>query len=284
MAIEIDRIVLDDVGANPERLARAIHDQLGTIAGPVPVHDIARALDILEIRAEPLTGFEAALIAPPERGHGAILVNSRSSRQRQRYSVGHELGHYLSPLHEPVGDRGFRCTRSDMLVSGGESRHLRQEAQANQFAIELLAPAERLRAALDAPADLTAVLAIATELDISKTAAARRYVALHDETLALVLSKDGRVLYAERPREFPALAIWKGDPLPEMPVDAGGASMSEWMDVDAPDWLKTDRHAHLSAQMLIQANGYAMTLLRLEMDEADAEEEGDLDGLPAFRP
>jgi hypothetical protein len=218
--------------------------------------------------------------------HGAIawpLVVAYAGPSKWR-CIGHEISHYLNPWHQPVGDAGFRSTRGDMLVFGGASRHLRQEAQANQFAIELLAPAERLRAALDAPADMTAVLAIATELDISKTAAARRYVALHDETLALVLSKDGRVLYAERPREFPALAIWKGDSLPEMPVDAGGAPMSEWMDVDAPDWLKTDRRAHLSAQMLIQANGYAMTLLRLEMDEADEKEEGDLDGLPAFRP
>ncbi len=51
MGLELDRIALDDVSANPEGLARAIHAQLPDHqTGAVPVHEIARALDIEEIR------------------------------------------------------------------------------------------------------------------------------------------------------------------------------------------------------------------------------------------
>jgi hypothetical protein len=97
MHVELDRMAIEDVGANPERLAQAIHDQLPGLQGAVPVYDIARALDIEEIRDEALSGFEGALITPPEKGTGSILVNATSPRQRRRYTVGHELGHFLNP-------------------------------------------------------------------------------------------------------------------------------------------------------------------------------------------
>jgi PAS domain S-box-containing protein len=123
--------------------------------------EIARALDIEEIREEALTSFEGALIASPEKGRGSILVNKRSSSQRRRYTVGHELGHFLNPWHKPTTGDQFECTRSDMLVTSGTNRHLRQEVEANRFAIELLAPARRLRAYLSGAADLERVLALA---------------------------------------------------------------------------------------------------------------------------
>lgn len=282
MAVELDRIALDDVGGNPERLARAIHEQLGDIPGPVPVLHIARALDIVEIRTEPLRSFEAALIATPDRGHGAILVNAHSPRSRQRYSIGHELGHYLNPWHVPTAPDGFQCTSEDMMTSSGNTRRLRQEAEANQFAIELLAPAARLASALSTSANLEAVITVSSELDISKAAAARRCVALHDERLAVVFSRNGKVIYAERGHEFPLLAVWKGDALPRLPVDPDG-SLSSWMGVDSRDWLKGNNSGELSAQILQQANGYAITLLRLAPDNREAQEEAELDGLPAFR-
>jgi len=70
MPVELDRIAIEEVGANPERVAQAIHDQLPGLKGAVPVYDIARALDIEEIREEALTSFEGALIATPEKGRG----------------------------------------------------------------------------------------------------------------------------------------------------------------------------------------------------------------------
>jgi Zn-dependent peptidase ImmA (M78 family) len=111
----------------------------------LPVYEIARALDIEEIREAPLKSFEGALITSAEKGRGAIVVNSLSSRQRRRYTVGHELGHFLNPWHMPTTASGFECTRADMLVRSGASQHLKQEAEANRFAIELLAPEPRIR-------------------------------------------------------------------------------------------------------------------------------------------
>src|SRR5262249_31688927 len=135
--LAIDRIALDDVGGNPEKVAQAIDEHLGRPHGPIPVGDVALSLDIQEIRQEPLTNLEAALVTTREKGEGQILVNSRSNSQRRRFSIGHELFHFLSPWHSPTDQTAhFFCTREDMIVTSGDIRHLRQEAEANRFAIE----------------------------------------------------------------------------------------------------------------------------------------------------
>jgi Zn-dependent peptidase ImmA (M78 family) len=85
--------------------------------------------------------------------------------------------------------------------------HLRQEAEANTFAIELLAPAKLIQKQLSRPADLEHVLAIADNQKISREAAARRYTELHHESLAVVFSMNGWVRYAEKGEGFPGTRI-----------------------------------------------------------------------------
>jgi Zn-dependent peptidase ImmA (M78 family) len=97
----LDRMAVEEAGPNPERIAAAIHSQLALLSGPVPIHQVAEALDIVEIRQVPLKGREAAMVSAPERDIGSIVVNSASSAQRQRFSVAHELGHFLNPWHKP---------------------------------------------------------------------------------------------------------------------------------------------------------------------------------------
>ena len=138
--LTLDRIALDDAGGNPRKIAEAIHLQLGDLTGPVPVDAIAHALDIVEICKEPLTSFEGALITNVEKDYGSILVNARSNPQRRRFTVAHELGHFLNAWHKPT----IQCSREDMIVSAARDRHLRQETEANAFSIELLTPRKRL--------------------------------------------------------------------------------------------------------------------------------------------
>ena len=276
MTIQLDRMALDDVGANPIRLAEAIHEQLGDRPGPVEVEAIARALDIVEIRKAPLTNIEAALITTRERDCGSILVNASSSRQRQRFSIGHELGHFLNPWHQPTSADGFQCNRSDMIVRDRESadRHLRQEAEANSFAIEMLAPRKLVRPYLLPKPDLRHVLGMAEDLDLSREAAARRYVELHDENLAVVFGKDDRFSYAESCVGFPSLCLKKGDPV----ATAGTrreAPLSRIEQVDAEDWLYRPNPHQLMAQTLHQQNGFSITLLRTSSSADDGDDDDD---------
>lgn len=268
-SLKLDRIALDDVGANPQRLAQAIHAQIGEAPGPVPICEIATALDIVTIREEPLTNIEGALVAPPERGYGAILVNARSKPQRRRFTIGHELGHFLNPWHRPSTPDGFRCARADMVITSvtGQNRQLRQEAEANAFAIELLAPSKWVRRYIAAKIDLAQVLAMAEALEISREAAARRYVELHDQPLAVVFSRHFRFLYCERGTSFPPLSLRKNCDLPDLPQMRGNSPLSEVEYAEPQDWLMHPAGIELSAQTLYQQGDYAMTLLRADLPD-----------------
>ena len=178
-----------------------------------------------------------------------------------------------SDIGSPTG-----LTMMRPCASAGASLHLRQEAEANRFAIALLAPLTRVAPFLSASADLRQALAMARALDLSKTAAVRRYVTLHAETLAVVFSHGERVLYVDRQDGFPFLSVWNGDRPPTLPA-AGEACPLEWKGVDSRDWVKAGGHIGLYAQTLQQADGYAMTLLRAEGEDRG----GVADGQPRLQ-
>ena len=271
----LNRMEIEEAGPNPERLAAAIHAHLGLRCGPVPAYEIAGALDIVDIRERPLVGLEGALVTTPDRNSGAIVVNSQSSPERRRFTLAHELGHFLNLWHEPQDPkRGFSCSRSDLGLgwrkgSTSATRHSDQEIQANRFAIELLAPSRLVRPLLFGLPDLDKVLKLAETLEISREAAARRYVELHDRPTALVFSAAGVVRYVERHREFPFVSRGRGERLLDLSDPGDAAGVSAYVEVDARDWLIRSSGISLVAQTLRQSGGYSMTLLII--DDTDEE-------------
>ncbi|MCW5752138.1 MAG: ImmA/IrrE family metallo-endopeptidase [Alphaproteobacteria bacterium] len=263
--LELDRVEVEAVGGDPAGLAAAIHDQLPDLSGAVPVHAIARALDIEEIREESLTSFEACLLTDPHKSRGAILVNRDSSVERRRYSIAHELGHFLNERHRPTADEGFRCSLDDLRESQSIDRYRQQEAEANRFAIELLAPAHLVRPHLGREPDLAQVLAMAQALILSREAAARRYVARQGTAIAIVFSRAGLIRYVEKSAGFPHLRIWAGCRLPELPkARRSFFNITAQHETDPAAWLSAPRQSTLLCQTLYQAEGHAMTLLRLD--------------------
>ena len=75
-------------------------------------------------------------------------------------------------------------------------------------------PAYRLASHLACAPDLRSVAALHRELDISLEAAARRFIELHDEPLAVVMTKDQVVRYSERNSPFPQIKIARGNTIP----------------------------------------------------------------------
>ena len=208
-ALTLDRMAVEDGSSNPERLAAAIHDQLGLTTGPVPVEAIAAALDIVEIRTAETSGTRGrSCDHGRSAARGSILVRAGANRQRRRFTIAHELGHFLSTWHESSVGGSFVCSESDLGVgwqnSVGADTHRRQEAEANRFAIELLAPRRLIsNAALRGTPDLEKVIDLSRDLDISREACARRWLELLDEPMALVFGKEGIVRYVERSPSLP---------------------------------------------------------------------------------
>ncbi|MGH7564044.1 MAG: ImmA/IrrE family metallo-endopeptidase [Gemmatimonadota bacterium] len=106
----------------------------------IPVDPVRIALDLgFEVRRTTLPqNVSAALIK--KRGHDPVIViEDRDSDNRKRFSVAHELGHYILN----AGDEEIeRIDYRDTLASEGAER---DEIYANKFAAELLMPEDEVK-------------------------------------------------------------------------------------------------------------------------------------------
>ena len=114
------------------------------------------------------------------------------------------------------------------------------------------------------------MLRLANDLDISREAAARRYVELHHETLAAVFCLNGKFIYAHRTDEFPALSVKKNQ-MVTLPGDPRDGRLSSFEDVDSANWVDPRQKARLAAQTLFQRDGFSTTLLHAFDEETDDE-------------
>ena len=262
-------MALDEVGYNSQDLAREIRRQLNRPTGYIDIDAVACSLDIVEIKREPVTTFEGALLTDAERSWGSILINASGGRLRGRFTLAHELLHFLNDRHVQTED-GFRCRVRDIrpgpgLPTPGMSRHLRQELEANRFAIDLLAPKGDFSPMVDEAPDLAHVHTIAARLELSKEATARRYRELHEARMALVFHANGTVRYVDRPVKFTDLSLRKHSPIPSS-VETGLSPgiVTEVETADPKDWFHAPPMADLSIQTLYQNKGYAITMLTLD--------------------
>lgn len=283
--IRISRFDLADF-ASPERIVQEIIRQITDLPIPVPVEELAQMLDIISIEALTTEGFEGGLLTDAEKSEGFILVNMSSPSQRRRFTVGHELCHFLTPSHKVDGDQ-FLCSPEDMrLISAPESdRAARMEVEANRFAARILMPEPHFRRdlRLRKRAEIEHILTLAERYHTSKEATARRYVDVQDEPCAIVVSHNGHILRFYRHEDFPFLDIERGDPVPHGSLTArthltmGVPSNSE--EKDGGLWLsgyRENRIPMIYEQVLPQNDGYRLTLLSLAEDPEDLEEEEEL--------
>ena len=106
---------------------------------PVKLSAIARALGV-RVKASTLApGISGELRPDPESaGQFLIRVNRHDASRRQRFTVAHELAHFL--LHrEQIGDG----IADDVLYRSSLSD--RREAEANRLASEILMPPNLIR-------------------------------------------------------------------------------------------------------------------------------------------
>jgi len=123
-------------------MARKILHDTKMMMMPVPVEEIAKHYGFqIKFLDQPPDKFSGILL----RDKKAIGINKHHHPVRQRFSLGHELGHYF--LDHP--DASEEIPDED----GIEKRKL-YETEADEFAAELLMPRELLKAALNEGADV----------------------------------------------------------------------------------------------------------------------------------
>nr|WP_254803867.1 ImmA/IrrE family metallo-endopeptidase [Methylobacterium sp.]USU34646.1 ImmA/IrrE family metallo-endopeptidase [Methylobacterium sp.] len=268
---------------SPEALVKRILQAEPNLPLPVPIQELCARLGILRIEDLDTAGFEGGLVTDAKRSEGTILAKP-GGEPRRRFTIAHELGHFLMAHHVPDQPGRFMCKNSDLLrvkAKEGDQRQ-RREVEANRFASLMLMPPHLLREAMAAFPEpgLQHVLALARDFGVGKETAARAYVQYHPERIAIVVAGNGRVQRCYRSLSFPDItcavggpvpvhSLYHGDPhRPDIASDIAACSPDLWIDV------KRDlRVPVLYEQVYRQQNGFAMILLRLEpVPEESAEE------------
>jgi Zn-dependent peptidase ImmA (M78 family) len=272
----LNRMELADLG-NPEALAAKIIELVPEAPIPIPLPAIAERLGINEIRYEPTDAFDGCLVCLPGKTHGGIIVNSRQRPTRRRFSLGHELGHWLIPTHT-VERQKFVCSSRDFAVSGRGtlSPAQRMEWEANRFSAHLLLPTKLVSRALQRIRgfDLTHLLSLADDFATSKEFTALRYTDLSEEPCCFVTSRDGVIRRVYPTERFPSLRVWRGDQVPSrsqtIRTQADPGWVSDLDEVDSAEWLETQygrKTPSVFEQVHIQEGGYRLTFLTIEWDE-----------------
>lgn len=138
-------------------------DNNGMITFPVDPADIAKKLEI-EVQYGALPLNVAGAISKEAGAPGAnVVINEADSRTRQRFTLAHEIGHYIKHAREdgPTAATGFVDFRNEMSGAGIDS----EEVFANGFAAEILTPAFAVRHYWSQGKDLAEMLRI---FDISR--------------------------------------------------------------------------------------------------------------------
>lgn len=140
-----------------------------------------------------LDGCSARIIGYGDRA--AISVDANSIHRRQRFSIGHELGHWERDRGKAV----YLCQNSDFrsLRNQGQS----PEARANEFAADLLMPAFMFKpASRNRPMTFNSVEELASLFDTSRTATAIRFVRMGSyPAMVICYGIEGRRWYQAGP-------------------------------------------------------------------------------------
>ncbi len=128
-----------EAARDAERLLARAWQRASEIPLPVDPVKIARSLGIDVVDA-PLDPNVCAAIVKERGQDPTILLNMIDSRNRQRFSCAHELGHFIRRSENP--DEYEYVDLRDLLASTGTDP---EEVYANEFAACLLMPEKEVR-------------------------------------------------------------------------------------------------------------------------------------------
>lgn len=219
------------------------------------------------------------------KSRGIILVRAGTKPKRRRFTIGHELGHFLIPTH--LGNR--QCTSADLRESRRDVAQRRQEAEANRFSAGLLMPKKWFVKDIDrlGDPDVAHFPVLSEKYGASLEAVVNRFVELTDAKCAIVFSQNGIVRYVRRVPLFPRLDVDRNDRLPPSCASVRAPqdllhTASTWSELDGSVWLSNNwgtQSSIILEQSLRQAGGFQITLLLAQTSNTgdDDDEEDNLE-------
>lgn len=216
--------------------ARAIEllKQYGVDSPDFEIEDVAYALGV-DIEHGGIENADAWLLRR-ENGTGVIRLNSKIiSPERRRFSIAHELGHWI--LH-PKMSQGHLCFATDLQ----DYRRSSEEAEANYFAASLLMPDHWIpRDIFKQDPQFALIKGLAKRFRTSLTASARRFVELSTQPLVLVSSNKGTIMWSVRSKSASDFFLPPGQSVAEDSLTAtavlSGANTGAMKLVDPQAWF-----------------------------------------------
>mgnify|MGYP000504160006 CR=1 FL=1 len=270
--ITLDRMDLADC-FTPEDLVKEIFRQCPTLTPPIPVIEIAKAAGIKEVVEMELANIGGMLVADDAKNEGVILHHIDGPLGRKRFTIGHELGHFLLPKHGAEQ----RCLASSIKAGANTQNNNDIETEANQFAQLLLMPDQFVTYEINrVTPDIDLLLAISKKFEMSFEAMANKCTKQSTYPFALVYSHHGDIRYCWRNwKSFePKIPLKKGDKLPTYShaahIQQPNDSISQFQQVDPSIWLENGyEEICLEEQTFTQRDGYQVTLLRIRSGQSN---------------
>jgi hypothetical protein len=256
---------------------------------PVDPFAIAASRDI-EVKAKPDTaaGVSGMLLRHGDV-FGILYATHIPSEGFQRFSVGHELGHYFLEGHidHILPKDGIHESHAGFVSADP------YELEADQFAAGLLMPDVPFKRALARhDPGLEIVESLATLCRTSLTATAIRYAELTDDAVAIVISTGPAIDFcflSDAIKALPQLTwLRKGTPVPRNTATAKFNANPERVansdrteaEIDIMDWLGGTRSARATEQVVgLGRYGKTLTVLTCPsvQDATYQEDDGDDD-------
>lgn len=273
------RLRLDAATRQGEQIAK----RYGFEQFPVEPATIAAA-ESIHIEAKPPVqkGVSGGIIFAGDNV-GIFYATDIDSEGFQRFTIGHELGHYFLDGHPEELQKIAPIHLSRAGFSQGKDFI---ELEADHFSAGLLMPSRLVKNALGRqPVGLEGVLALAKEANCSVTAAAIRAAQCSPYPLAIVVSQGDEICYGFLSDGFKSLGRFrnfprKGDKLPvgatrAFNSDSNNVFMArrECGETTFLDWFDGDKAIALDEE-IIGLGSYGFTLSVFSSDQLPEDPDG----------
>ena len=211
--------------------ARAFVSKVKPTTIPVPMEPYLDQVGATLRRESDLQPDEPGMSFETGNGRRYICVNAHDREERQRFTICHEIAHFVLKLPSDHESQPWWSAKRPVA-----------ERLCDSFAAELLLPDRLFRPlAKDSSVGLSSVDALAGRLLASTTAVGFRFAAVVSTPCAFVLSEDGKVRYASRSQALVDAGAWI-EPRVELPrhsvANRARANGSEDRgEIDADEWL-----------------------------------------------
>lgn len=196
-----------EVVERERRLAAELVQREGLVP-PVAVRQLVEQRATITIESIP-AGCDAVVIGiqgtTPE-----VILQPTANRRRERFTLGHELGHLVIPWH--LGTLSCHVDATDVV---GDYLHSMSESEANRFAADLLVPQAWLRSLFNDSDQLPEVFERLSEAEVSAHVACLQLVrTLATGWLFAIVDDDDRVILSGRSADTDVPSPRKLEPIP----------------------------------------------------------------------